>query len=220
MALDKSRTPTWMKVLLIIMAAAFVLSIVALPSAGLFGSSGQDTPATSPMEQAAASHAANAAAFDDALASEPTSYTLLVGAGNTYFDWAAEVQTSATATSTLAGADRPMWIVAADYYARALKAKPGDPNVSTDYAIALFYSGRTDDAIKVVAAVLETDPEFAPALFNLGIFYSDAERPADAAAAMQRYLAADPNGQFGNAETAQSIIAQASGPASRATTGE
>ncbi|MCX6371846.1 MAG: zinc-ribbon domain-containing protein [Actinobacteria bacterium] len=97
---------------------------------------------------------------------------------------------------------------AAKVYEAAWAKQPGDPNVGTDWAIALFYSGNVDGAVKQVNVVLKADPRFQPGLFNKGIFLShvsrmtqdkaEAKKYADQArAALSAAVAVDPSSQVG-----------------------
>jgi hypothetical protein len=76
---------------------------------------------------------------------------------------------------------------AAKVYAAAWAKQPGDPNVGTDWAIALFYSGDVDGAVKQVNVVLADDPRFQPGLFNKGIFLSHVSRMTEDKAQAQKY---------------------------------
>jgi len=76
---------------------------------------------------------------------------------------------------------------AAKVYEAAWAKQPGDPNVGTDWAIALFYSGDVDGAVKQVNVVLDADPRFQPGLFNKGIFLSHVSRMTEDKAEAQKY---------------------------------
>jgi len=76
---------------------------------------------------------------------------------------------------------------AAKVYEAAWAKQPGDPNVGTDWAIALFYSGDVDGAVKQVDVVLKADPRFQPGLFNKGIFLSHVARMTQDKAQAQKY---------------------------------
>lgn len=67
---------------------------------------------------------------------------------------------------------------AAEVYAAAWKKQPGDPNVGTDWATALFYSGDMEGAVKRVDVVLKADPGFQTAWFNKGNFLAHEARLA------------------------------------------
>jgi len=97
---------------------------------------------------------------------------------------------------------------AAKVYEAAWAKQPGDPNVGTDWAISLFYSGDVDGAVKQVSAVLAADPRFQPGLYNKGIFLSHMSRLTQDEAQTQKYIdqaraamaaavAADPSSDVG-----------------------
>ena len=76
---------------------------------------------------------------------------------------------------------------AAKVYEAAWAKQPGDPNVGTDWAISLFYSGDVNGAVKQVNVVLDADPRFQPGLFNKGIFLSHLSRLTQDKAQAQKY---------------------------------
>jgi len=76
---------------------------------------------------------------------------------------------------------------AAKVYEAAWAKQPGDPNVGTDWAIALFYSGDVNGAVKQVDVVLAADPRFQPGLFNKGIFLSHVSRMTEDKAEAKKY---------------------------------
>lgn len=217
MAINKKQSSIWVKAVLIFVAFAFVISLI--PALFLGDQGGQDasgaTETGAALEQIANEHLPAVNSYTGVLASEPTSYTALVGLGNTYFDWGLQIQQAIGANS---GNDLPMWISAATMYNRALIVQPGDPNVSTDYAIALFYSGQTQSAIEVIEQVQVDFPDFGPAYFNAGIFYRFAGQPDTAIANFERYLELEPEG--GSAPAARNLLAelQSAAPSGEATT--
>lgn len=203
MALDKKQTSLLTKIGIGLIAAVLVLAFIPWDSIGLGGGGNTQDPATGTgqLEAIAARYAPTIAANDQKLASEPTSYTVLVTQGNVYFDWAIDVQ-----QASQSGADLPIWLAASVYYGRAIEQQSGDPNVATDYAVSLYYSGNTQAAIDVIEPVLEENPDFAVAFYNAGIFYDTAGRGADAVRVMQRYIELDPSGQTGSPDVAQDVI--------------
>ena len=204
MALDKKKSSLLTRIGIGIIAVMLVLAFVPWDSIGLTGGSGSNgSEGDGQMEAIAARYSATIGGNDQLLASDSTSYTVLVTQGNTYFDWAHEVQGLDTQNLE----DRPIWTSASVFYGRALEVQPGDPSVATDYAISKYYSGDAEGAIVIVGEVMESSPDFAPAFFNAGIFYSSAGRSPEAVAAMTRYLELDPQGQSGDPEYARNIIA-------------
>jgi tetratricopeptide (TPR) repeat protein len=67
---------------------------------------------------------------------------------------------------------------AAKVYAAAWKQQATDPNVGTDYATSLFYSGDTDGALNRVNEVLARSPDFQTAHLNKGVYLETAAQVA------------------------------------------
>jgi tetratricopeptide (TPR) repeat protein len=161
-----------------------------------------DTTATTPaatVEQVNAQFQPGITALTAIVASDPTSYTANVNLGNAYFDWAQTLSTPAQGASQIstaaAAAVGPLWLSSKDAYAKAVKIKPGDPAVETDFAIVTFYSGETTAAIAIGESVTRTKPDFAQVWLNLGVFYSAIGQNAKAIAAFENYVKLDPKGQ-------------------------
>jgi tetratricopeptide (TPR) repeat protein len=206
-AINKANTPVWMKAVLILMAIVFVFGFISI-GASPFLDNGQQ-PGTAPagsLDAINGQFTPTVSALTTQLQSEPESYTVLVNLGNTYFDWAVQVQQQSQTTSAAVGADLPLWVSAKDAYGRALAVKPGEPPVTVDYAITLFYTGESTRAIEEAEAVAKADPEFAPAFFNLGIFYGAVGENATAITNLERYLELDPEGKQGNADFAKNQL--------------
>lgn len=68
---------------------------------------------------------------------------------------------------------------AAQVYEAAWAKEPGDPNVGTDWATSLFYSGDFDGAVERVMVVLKENADFQPAWFNLGNYLEHQARMAE-----------------------------------------
>ncbi len=156
------------------------------------------------LESIAANHAGAVSAFQQQLASDPTSYTVLANLGNTYSDWATQILQYQQGSGA---ADQPVWVATTVYYERALEVQPGDPAVMTDLAIAYFYSGQWSKAVETIESAMEVDPEFAPAYYNAMIFYDSVGDTVSSTSNAVRYLELDPQGQNGGDPTvAQRII--------------
>ena len=65
---------------------------------------------------------------------------------------------------------------AAKVYSAAWKKQATDPAVGTDLAVALFYSGDIESALKQVDVVLKDNPEFQKGWLNKGVFLSHEAR--------------------------------------------
>lgn len=210
MAIDKSRTTPFMKAVIIFICVAFFVGVASTAVMGILSGvqvSQQAATGTAPGGQAttqtidaiALKHTPLIKSREASLAADPGNYELNVLQGQEYFDWAAEVMQS---TQGKQGED--LWTAAVPFYQAALKTRPGDPNVTTDYSIALYYSGETTTAISVVEQVITGNPSFAPARFNAGIFYQAAGDNMKAKAAWEKYLQLEPNGA--QADAAKNLL--------------
>lgn len=224
MALNKAQTSLGVKIVLIFLVIAFVVSFIPVVG-GFFGSGAQDTgtgtAGTDPVSQAGTKFGPQVESLTGLLQSDPESYTVLVQLGNTYFDWAIDVQKAAQTNQQFAGQDQPMWIAAKDAYGRAVAVQPGEPPVEVDFAIARFYTGDTTGAIATAEKVSKDNPTFAPAWFNLGIFYGALNQNDKAVASFEQYLKLDADGKSGNPDFAKSEISRLKGgaPSASPTTG-
>ncbi len=75
---------------------------------------------------------------------------------------------------------------ALEYYQRYLEIEPGDKSVRTDMGTMLLSAGRSEDAIRIYRGVLQEDPTFFQAQFNLAVAYRAADQTELALAAMHR----------------------------------
>lgn len=212
MALNKSQTSLGVKVIIIVLIVAFVASFIPLLGGAFSGGETQNQQASA-LDAIDQQFAPSVQGLTSLLQSEPESYTVLVNLGNTYFDWAAQLQQASQSGTATAGVDQPMWVAAKDAYRRAIAVKDGDPPVVVDYAITLFYTGETGAAIEAAQRIAEANPKFAPAFFNLGIFHKALAQNAEAVAAFEEYLKLDPEGKQGNPEFAKSEVETLKGAA-------
>ena len=104
-----------------------------------------------------------------------SSYEELVAKANDLYD---QGDAAFSANDIEGGA--ALFAQAAQVYGAAWDKQPGDPNVGTDFATALFYSGDFDGAIKQVGVVLKTNPDFQTGWFNKGNFLAHKARQAEA----------------------------------------
>ena len=232
MAMDKSRTSPFVKTMIVILAVSFVLGIGGFAGAGLSscsantsllpggtstGTPGASADTTAQIQAINLRFTPQLSTREASITADPKNYDLLVAQGNDYYDWASQISSIA---KTISPETAALWGNAATFYQRALAVKPGDPNVATDCAIALFYAGKTDDAIKLAEQTRKDNPTFSPVVFNLGIFYensSAADGKAKAIAAYQDYLKLDPNGA--NAANAKQFLSQLGASATATGTG-
>ncbi|HEY3317497.1 MAG TPA: tetratricopeptide repeat protein [Coriobacteriia bacterium] len=196
MAIDKARTSPAMKAGVIILIIAFVagfgvIGIGALSGGGTPSQQQTGTQASAgALQQVSQTNLSQIGPNEQALKAKPKDYELLKTLGNQYSDYAQQVAQAAPG----AGLELTIYRQAIDYYKQALAVKPGDPNVETDMAIAQFYSGDTASAIATAEQVRKAQPRFAPAVFNLGVFYKAFGQNAKAVASLEEYLKLEPNG--------------------------
>lgn len=208
MGLDKSSTSPAMKIIISLLILAFVSTFLYGGIASIiqvFKPNPNQPAATStnPVAAAKAQFQPQIDALTKLAASDPTSQTPLVNLGNAYFDWAQQVSQASQNSTSAAVTAGALWVSAKDTYAKAIKIKPGDSALTVDYAIATFYAGDTTGAIAIALPVSKSDPTFAQAWLNLGVFYQASGENAKAIAALQQYLKLDPAGKQGNATYAK-----------------
>ena len=160
-ASQRSKTPVALIWAAFAVAAAIVVVIVMMSSGG--GGSGGSAVASEPVA-----------------ADTSGSYSELVDRANGLYDQGIE----AFNKNDSAGGEA-YFKAASEVYRAAWKKQPGDPNVGTDFAVALFYMRHHDEGIKQIEAVLKENPDFQPAHLNKGIFLqteaSEAQDKAKAA---------------------------------------
>ncbi|MGA9566145.1 MAG: tetratricopeptide repeat protein [Candidatus Korobacteraceae bacterium] len=97
---------------------------------------------------------------------------------------------------------------AEDYFQKSLQADPKNPNVRTDLATCLYFTGDADGAIAELQKTLTYDPKHSGALMNLGIIEFKSKNDTKAAiAAWERLLKLHPD--FEQKELVQHMIEQA-----------
>jgi cytochrome c-type biogenesis protein CcmH/NrfG len=112
---------------------------------------------------------------------QPTSAQPRVELGNLYFD-----------------AER--YNDAIKWYAEALKLAPRDVNVSTDLAVAYYYTNQPDRALQQFDESLKIDPKHTKTLLNMGIVRAFGKQDlAGAEQAWQQVIALEPNSAEGQA---------------------
>jgi cytochrome c-type biogenesis protein CcmH/NrfG len=185
---SSSVTPTgWTGTQAYVLAAACLLLGVALGY--LFrGSAPPRTPvaaATAPGQQVAAQPQASAeaqAALEQASAplleavnDNPNDYDSLVKLGNLFYD-AQQFPNSI------------------QYYERALRIHPENPDVRTDMGTAYWYAGDTDKAVAAMETSLRYRPGHPQTLFNLGwVRWQGKADPKGAIEAWEQLLKANPD---------------------------
>ena len=81
---------------------------------------------------------------------------------------------------------------AAEYYARALKADPGNAAALDSFALLRFQQQRYEEALGYYETLVEIDPGNAQAQVNMGAVLHYLGRQEEAARSIGRALALDP----------------------------
>ena len=209
MSINKSNTSLGMKIILVILIVSFVLLFSYGGITGFIDlftkqQATTQTATTDPITQIKNQYDPQIKAFDAAVASNPTSYTLLVNLAEAHLTYAQQLQTAASSQSSQVNTATMVVLsqqlsLALDNFKKAVKAnkKPASPDL-VDYAITTYYSGDATGAVTIGERVVKADPTFAPARYNLGIFYQAVNKKAQAIAAFQKYITLDPKGLAGN----------------------
>lgn len=155
-------------------AIAVIVVIVVIMASGGFG--GDDTGGAAVQGQQS---------VQPVTADTSGSYRELVNRANDLYDKGTAAMTNGIPSDQSA----QYFSAAAKVYQAAWTKESGDSAVGTDWAVALFYSGDVDGAIKQVDVVLKADPKFQQGLFNKGIFLSHKARFAKGTAEAKKYIA-------------------------------
>jgi tetratricopeptide (TPR) repeat protein len=98
---------------------------------------------------------------------------------------------------------------AIDYARRAVARSPGVPQVMDTEGWMYHLAGRHDDAIRVLTAVRDRDPDNPTYRYHLGAALLSAERPTDARTELQRALQL--SSSFADADATRRLLATAAG---------
>ena len=143
MAVNKSQTPLWMRVVIIIVAVSFVLAGVAVVFAGI-GGNDTDPASTGTTGTGGAlfadSYQPRVDAAVLAMNSDPGNPDIIAQVGHAYYEWAVAVYESGQVPASI-----PFWLSAVSYYEQVLAINPDDDIVLGNRAFALYYA-QSDDA--------------------------------------------------------------------------
>ncbi|MCL4079313.1 hypothetical protein MX659_06925 [Coriobacteriia bacterium Es71-Z0120] len=159
MAIDKTSSPTWVKVVIIAVALSFVASVAGLAAIGSGGasrSSSSSNDAAATQSSIAAKHQPAIDALLAAQKAKPEDIDIITQLGHAYYDYAAELTNAG-----LADAAQPLWAVAISYYDQVLAKRPDDAQVLGDRAFAAYYSGAPDAAESLKRFIATNDPNLA-----------------------------------------------------------
>ncbi|MDZ4655626.1 MAG: hypothetical protein U1F44_07115 [Coriobacteriia bacterium] len=150
MAVDKSRTPLWVKVVIWVISLSFVFGGVVFVGFG-----GSSSPGTNGAETTEGGITAQYQPAIDvavaALAADPENPDLLAFAGHRYFEWAVALYESGQQPASV-----PLWLAAVSYYDKALAIRPDDVVLLGNKGFALTYAG-DPGAAAALSAFIATD---------------------------------------------------------------
>lgn len=147
MAVDKSATPAWMKVVIIAIVISFAAGGVAIVAAGI-GGGGTPAGSTAGGDAINARFEPRANAAVTTADANPDKPEIVAQAGHAYYEWAValyEAGRQADAT--------PFWYNAVAYYDKVLALTPDDDIVLGNKAFALYYAQSPDAAEALEAFV-------------------------------------------------------------------
>lgn len=146
MSVNKSQTPAWMKVVIIMVAASFAVGGVAVIFAGALGGGTPAQQSSTGGGLFAESYQPRVDAALIAIQSNPDNPDVVAQAGHAYYEWAAEVYQSGQAAASV-----PFWLSAVSYYDQVLAMRPDDEVVLGNKAFALYYASSPDAAAALEA---------------------------------------------------------------------
>lgn len=177
-----------------------MVGLVGAGAIGYFASGTSPTPSSFSGNNDYSSLKRQVDALNQQVKSNPNNIPLQQDLGNAYYDLASEAQKSVPNEA------QEDFNQAVKYYQNVLKTKK-DINVLTDMATAAFYGGQNDVADASFKQALADRPDFQQALFNYGVFLSNAKQDYPTAISMwQTALDKEPNGA--NADRLKQLISQ------------
>lgn len=133
MAVNKSQTPMWMRVVIIIVALSFVGMLIPVVYAGFGGGSGSGQAGDTDLFAAEYQPRVDSALA--AVKTNPQNPDIVAQVGHAYYEWAAEIFQSGQQSASI-----PIWKSAVSYYDQALAIRPDDDIVLGNKAFALYYA--------------------------------------------------------------------------------
>jgi cytochrome c-type biogenesis protein CcmH/NrfG len=104
--------------------------------------------------------------------------------------------------------DSQIYPQAIEYYQKALKIHPENPDIRTDMGTAMWYSGDADGALKEFKTSLSYNPTHNGTLFNRGVVLMQGKNdPKGAIASWEQLLKVNPN--YADRSKVEAMIAQA-----------
>lgn len=177
MAVDKSNTPAWMRMVIIIVALTFAVGGIAIVWAGASGGGGGTAP-TGSGDSITATHQPRVQAAQDVLATNPNDPDTIAEVGHAYFEWAVALYEGGQQPASI-----PVWRQAVDYYDQALAIRPDDDVVLGNKAFALYYAGDLDlakPALQAFISAAADNSQLAAQVDNARSLLAEVEASATA----------------------------------------
>lgn len=198
MLLDKKKVSLVTKVGAIVVAVAFVASLLPfIPNLIKSASETKRSEETALGEQRK-QYQEEVEKLKVGLKANPKNLEAWIALGNTYFGWAnLEIQLASSAKDKekVASKAAVYWSEAVKAYQQALALDPANPNVRTDMAICYYQLGQPDKAVREIKEVLSKKSDFAPAYFHLGLVYESQNKLKEAQRAWEKFLKLEPSGE-------------------------
>lgn len=158
MAIDKSNTPMWMRVVIILVALSFLGMLVPVVLGGL-GKTGGSSGSTTKPDSIASVYQPRVDAAMSLMQNNPTNPDIVAQVGHSYYEWAVALYESGQVQASI-----PLWLGAVNYYDQALALRPDDDVVLGNKAFALFYakSGDAPAALEAFIAAASDNAALAP----------------------------------------------------------
>lgn len=134
MAVDKSNTPVWMRVVIIIVAVSFLATGVVIAADVIGGGSGGSSGAAS-ADSINAQYKPRVDAAVAAAQASPSNPGVVIEVGHAYFEWAVALYEGGQVSGSI-----PIWKSAVTYYDQVLAMDPANDIALGNKAFALFYA--------------------------------------------------------------------------------
>jgi len=175
MSVNKSQTPAWMKVVIIMVAASFAVGGVAVIFAGALGGGTPAQQSSTGGGLFAESYQPRVDAALIAIQSNPDNPDVVAQAGHAYYEWAAEVYQSGQAAASV-----PFWLSAVSYYDQVLEIDPEDDIALGNRAFALYYAqdSRAIEGLRAFIDGAADNPDLAQQVDNANGMLAELEASA------------------------------------------
>lgn len=222
MAIDKSRSPVWVKITVWVLVVALIVGFVAigfssaLPQIGqLFGfGSGTTTPggnvtSADTLDVINARYNTQATSTEAAVSADPDNLALRKQMGILYSNWAGDLAASSDPAAQAQFA--ATMAKALPHWQKAYELAPDDKAVAGDLASSMFYAGQTDEGIALAREVVAKNPDYTTVWYNLANFLAstgDTEGAKEAFAKVIEVATAAEQDMKGAAQAALDSLTQ------------